>query len=78
VKEMPTTLNNPICLTKQEVKDITLKIQNAAQSRVLAEMGIPYTLRPDGSPLVLRHALEKTAGIARNKKLPQPDFSSLN
>jgi len=75
---MPTTLNSSICLTKQELKDITLKTQNAAQSRVLAEMGIPHTLRPDGSPLVLRHALEKTAGVARSKKPPQPDFSSLN
>jgi len=75
---MPTTLNIPICLTKQELKDVTQKVQSAAQSRVLAEMEIPYTLRPDGSPLVLRHALEKTAGIGKTKKPPQPDFSSLN
>ena len=61
-----------------ELHEITLKKQNAAQSRVLIEMGIPHTLRPDGSPFVLRQLLEKIMGVARNKKPPQPDFSSMN
>ena len=78
MKEMPTTSILPICLTKQELKDITQKKQYAAQSRALAGMRIPYTLRLDGSPMVLRHAIEKMMGIVKNKKTSKPDFSSLS
>jgi len=63
-------------LTKKEVKELTLKIQHSAQARVLAEMGIRYTLRPDGSPVVLRSTLELLLEITPQKS-NGPDFSSL-
>ncbi len=66
----------PICLTKDEIKELTLKVQNAAQARTLAEMGIRYTLRPDGSPMVLHSTLDEMAANPKPKSA-QPDFSSL-
>ena len=65
-----------LCLTKIEIKELTLKVRFAAQVRVLSEMGIAHTIRPDGSPVVLYSTLSKLAGIA-SRKSNQPDFSSL-
>ena len=66
-----------ICLSKQELKQLTGKTQFAAQNRALAKMGIQHVNRPDGSPVVMRQALEKLLGVVRKKKYSQPDFSSL-
>lgn len=69
--------NIPICLTKEEISDITKRTKFGAQSRVLAMMGINYILRPDGSPMVLRAEVESMMGVSRSKKSSSPDFSSL-
>ena len=66
-----------LCLTKNEIKELTLKVRYSAQSRTLAEMGIRHTLRPDGSPVVLRATLLELVRDAE-KKPNQPDFSSLS
>lgn len=63
-----------ICLTKGEISELTLKKRHSAQVRVLAKMGIRYTLRPDGSPVVLRSDLVQTSTTVTT---PEPDFSSL-
>jgi hypothetical protein len=65
-----------LCLTKKEIKELTLKVRFAAQARTLSEMGICYTLRPDGSPVVLYSTLADLMGIPKRKS-NQPDFSSL-
>lgn len=63
-----------ICLTKEELIDLTTKKQAPAQARVLAELGIPFKRRPDGSILVLRADIEQDVQPTMPKG---PDFSSL-
>lgn len=43
-----------ICLTPEEIQEITLKSRYSAQVRVLRAMGIESKQRPDGSILVDR------------------------
>ena len=43
-----------IALTPDELFEITGKRRKSSQCRALAEMGIPYRTRPDGSPFVRR------------------------
>ena len=64
----------PFCLTKKEIQELTLKIHHGAQVRTLAEMGIQYIVRPDGSPVVLHSALDRADTQVR---VHQPDFSTL-
>lgn len=66
----------PLCLTKKEMRELTLKVHYAAQARTLSEMGIRHTLRPDGSPVVLYSILTELMGRPK-RKFNQPDFSSL-
>lgn len=66
-----------ICLTKKELRELTLKAHYAAQARTLSEMGILHTLRPDGSPVVL-HSTLKDMAVSTERKPTHPDFSSLN
>jgi len=66
-----------ICLTKEDIRELTLKAHYAVQARTLSEMGIRYTLRPDGSPVVL-HSTLKDMTVTPKQKSNQPDFSSLD
>jgi len=66
-----------ICLTKEEVRELTLKAHYTAQARTLSEMGIRYTIRPDGSPVVL-HSTLKEIGSTPKRQSNQPDFRSLS
>ena len=70
-----TGITLSIFLTKNEIKALTLRVHHGTQARVLAEMGIRFILRPDGSPVVLHSALMEVDDA--DKKLHQPDFSSL-
>ncbi|MDX2456219.1 MAG: DUF4224 domain-containing protein [Gammaproteobacteria bacterium] len=65
-----------ICLTKEDIRELTLKAHYTAQARTLSEMGIRYALRPDGSPVVL-HSTLKDMETNPKQKSNQPDFSSL-
>jgi hypothetical protein len=65
-----------ICLTKEELRELTLKAHYATQARTLSEMGIQHTLRPDGSPVVLHSTLKDMTANPKQKS-NQPDFSSL-
>ncbi len=66
----------PICLTKQEIKEITGRHQYSAQGRELAKMGIEYRIRCDGSLMVLRASLPALPD-AVPPPLTEPDFSSI-
>ena len=66
-----------ICLTKEEIRELTLKAHYTTQARTLSEMGIHYTLRPDGSPVVLHSTLREITANPK-RELNQPDFSSLD
>ena len=63
-----------ICLTRDELIELTGRKRKSEQVRALAEMGIPYRMRPDGTPAVLRCDL---FGESVVEKTPEPDFSSL-
>jgi hypothetical protein len=63
-------------LTPDEVRKLTGKTRREAQARALEAMGVPFTQRPDGSPVVLRAVVESmlggTATIARSEPQLQP------
>ncbi len=61
-------------LTRDELVELTGKKRKSAQIRALAEMGIPYRVRPDGTPAVLRCDILGESAVER---VPEPDFSSL-
>jgi len=65
-----------LCLTKEEIRELTQKVRYAAQVRALSEMRVHHTLRPDGSPVVLHSTLMELMGTPKRKP-NQPNFSSL-
>jgi len=69
-----------INLTKQEIKDITGAHWHARQIEILADLGIPCKIRPDGLPIVSRLAYEQAMGAqpgtAANDEI-QPDFTAI-
>ncbi len=64
-----------ICLTKDELQELTGKVRPSAQSRALNTMGIDYTTRPDGTIAVYRHTIEPNT---KAKKQSAPDYDALN
>ena len=66
----------PLCLSKKEIRELTLKVRYSVQARTLSEMGIRHTLRPDGSPVVLYSTLKDLMDSPKRES-NQPDFSSL-
>lgn len=46
-----------LCLTPDELYDLTHYKRTAAQIRALDQMRIDHLLRPDGSVVVFRHSL---------------------
>ena len=55
----------PLCLTKKEIRELTLKMHHSAQVRTLAEMGVPFIVRPDGSPGGPAYGTGHHSGYAR-------------
>lgn len=49
-------------LTNEELQSLTARVQQKAQIKALAKMGVPFIVRPDGKPMVLRSYLEKKFG----------------
>jgi hypothetical protein len=47
-----------LCLSADDLHDLTGKERPTAQARVLQAMGIPYRARPDGTLVVLRIHVE--------------------
>lgn len=56
-----------LTLTAEEIAEITHKVRNRSQCDVLRQMGVPFVIRPDGSPVVLRAAMEAALGYATKK-----------
>lgn len=50
-------------VSKDDLAIITGKKLAGAQCRALLLMNIPYTMRPDGTPCVLRKAVEQSCGV---------------
>lgn len=69
-------------LTPEEIKDLTGRVQNLAQVKVLRGMGIEHRTRPDGSVVILRSHVEQTLGGAtpapRKRTPTEPNFGALN
>ena len=70
-----------LCLTKEELQEITGLKRFAAQFRWLSQQGFIVRKRGDGMPIVSRQHFESMMGgilpLAKSK-LQQPDFSSLS
>lgn len=61
-------------LTEDELIELTGMQQRAAQRRVLNAIGVPYRVRPNGSIIVLRAALDLALGgvpAAQAQKRPE-------
>lgn len=56
-----------IVLSPQEIKLVTGFNQSRKQCTALAQMDIPFRVRPDGTPLVVRANLEGNAAEAPSK-----------
>lgn len=61
-------------LTPDEIAALTGKVRPSAQVRALRAMGIEHRIRPDGSPAVLRAALDPAQRAPREAL---PDWSAL-
>lgn len=59
-------------LTKEEVIEMTGRVQRAAQTRELTSMGVIHKLRADGSVLVLRAHVEQLLGYQVQEKPKEP------
>lgn len=68
-------------LDSDELKELTCRMQHAAQARVLRGMGIEHKARPDGTIAVLRSHVEQALGggvpTARKKASPEPNWGAL-
>lgn len=68
---MSAVLSMPLCLTRDELHDLTGLKQGAAQIRWLTKYGYPFVVRADGKPRVVRAALEgRSADQPRQKTRP--------
>lgn len=61
-----------LCLSPDEIKEVTGKTKYSAQQRVLRALGIESKLRPDGSVLVDRvHYEEAVRGVSKARKVEE-------
>lgn len=67
-------MNEPICLSPNELNQLTNKKQSGAQASALNFMGITHRIRPDGTVMVLRADVVKTA--PKDSKT-SPDFGAI-
>lgn len=68
-------------LSEEEVRELSKRIQHAAQASALRSMGIEHKIRPDGSIAVLRQYIEKEFGCSVSKKpklVTTPNWSALD
>jgi hypothetical protein len=59
---MHETIERSSVLSPGEISEITRRVKHAAQREQLTQLGIPYRIRADGSPVVLRAAMEIALG----------------
>lgn len=61
-----------ITLTPEEITELTHRSRKGAQCDALKQLGIPFKIRPDGTPVVLRAAMEAALGYANKNQGPTP------
>lgn len=62
-----------ILLGQDEIEELTARKRPSAQRDVLLQLAIPFKIRPDGSIVVLRAAMEAALGYAQtNQRPPSP------
>ncbi|HBP27892.1 MAG TPA: hypothetical protein DD666_00570 [Advenella kashmirensis] len=62
-----------ILLTDEEVIELTDRKKRESQRKVLNELSIPFRIRPDGSLVILRAAMEVALGHEeKNKRSASP------
>lgn len=70
-----------IVLTREEIKALTERTHRDAQMKALAHMSITFSLRPDGSLVVLRAHVEQLLGIKQEhrkaKRTYEPHWDAL-
>lgn len=69
-----------LCLTDEEIEEVTGRRRFRAQARVLARLGIPARHRPDGSLVVLRSVAESKLGGEREHYMTkvEPNWNAIN
>lgn len=79
---MEGVMTDDMFLDSDEIRQLTKRIQRAAQAKVLSAMGIQHKRRPDGSVAVLRALVEKEFGLRGEKKSKadsyQPNWDAVN
>ena len=76
-------MEHTLCLSDDELADLTRKSRPSAQIRALNSMGIEYRRRPDGSVAVLRVSVLSAFGVKlsraelRRKAPTGPDWEAL-
>lgn len=71
---------NHLCLTKDELQEVTGLKRFASQFRWLSQQGFIVRQRGDGMPIISRQHFESVMGgllPSSKSKSQQPDFSSL-
>jgi uncharacterized protein DUF4224 len=64
----------PLCLTPDEVAQLTGRTRPSAQRKALQHMSIDHKQRPDGSIVVLRSVLDAASGIGQSTKRTEPNW----
>ena len=54
-------MSDTIAFTKAQIEEITGYRQSSRQIEALAQMGVAYLVRPDGSPFVHKGAISVTS-----------------
>ncbi|GAB1578625.1 MULTISPECIES: DUF4224 domain-containing protein [Bordetella] len=60
-----------LTLSPDELAEITGKTRKTSQVEILRELGIPFKIRPNGTPVVLRSAMEVALGYATKNEKPR-------
>lgn len=63
-----------VCLTYEEIVEITGKVRPSAQARVLRAMGIDHIIRPDGSVFVPSVHVEHLFGRGKHSTVAPRDL----
>jgi len=63
-----------LCLTQDEVAQLTGRTRPSAQRRALRHMAIDHKQRPDGSVVVLRSALDGVPAIGHAVGRTEPNW----
>ncbi|KAA5924198.1 DUF4224 domain-containing protein [Achromobacter xylosoxidans] len=61
-----------LTLTHEELIELTGKARKSGQIEALKFLAIPFKIRPDGAPVVLRAAVEAALGHATKNQGPTP------